>query len=119
MLHMEYAFHLRTDTSPPFNPLIHDPKYKYTDDDGKEKCSNLFATIVERGDIVNTGEVFCDTYWCHNQKSMEFSIYSSYKKDVWYVTGKRGKGERSIQKAKVHKIGTFTIDMPILEGDKS
>lgn len=112
-----YGIHI----SSSFEPLIHDPKYKFTDDDGDEKCSNLFATIVERGDIVSTGEIFCDTYYpvYHNQKSVKFSIYSSYEKDVWYVTGKRGKGERSIEKAEVHKIGSFKVDMPILRGDKS
>ena len=104
-----------------FNPLIHDPKYKYTDDDDEERCSKLFSTIVERGDVISTGEVLCATYHpgAHNQKQLSFSIYSSYEKDVWYVTGKRGKGERSIKKAEVHQIGTFTVDMPILTGDKS
>ena len=104
-----------------FESLIHEPEYKYTDDDGNEKCSNVFSTVIERGDIISTDEVLCGTF-CpvkHNQKEMSFSIYSSYEKDVWYVTGKRGKGERSIQKAEVHKIGSFTVHMPILRGDKS
>ena len=110
-----------TDSTALFESLTHDPEYKFTDDDDEEMCSNLFSTIVERGDIISTDEVLCATY-CpvyHNQKRMTFSIYSSYERDIWYVTGKRGKGERSIQKAKVHQIGTFTVDMPIARGDKS
>ena len=110
-----------TNTSPPFNPLIHDPEYKFTDDYGNERCSKLFSTFIERGDIISAGEVVCATYYpvSHNQKAMSFQIYSSFEKDVWYVTGKRGKGERSIEKAEVRKIGTFTVDMPITRGGTS
>ena len=104
-----------------FESLIHDPEYKFIDDDDKQMCSNLFSTIVERGDIISTDEVLCKTYYpvYHNQKRMTVHVYSSFEKDIWYVTGKRGKGERSIQKAEVHQIGTFTVDMPILTGDTS
>ena len=110
-----------TDTSPAFNSLIHDPEYKYTDDDGRKRCSNIFSTFIERGDVISAGEVVCATYYpvYHNQKAMSFRIYSSFEKDVWYVTGKRGKGEQSIEKAEVRKIGTFKVDMPILRGDTS
>ena len=109
------------DTNQTFNPLIHEPTYKWINDDNKEKCSNLFATVIERGDVVNTNEVSFATFYpvCHDQKEMKFNIYSSYEKDVWYVTGKRGKGERSTETVNVRKIGSFTIDMPILKGDKS
>ena len=108
-------------TSPRFNPLIHDPEYKFTDDDGNERCSKLFSTIVERGDIIRNDEVLCLTCHpiSHNQKRITIKIYSSYEKDIWYVTGKRGKGERSMEKVEVHQIGSLTVDMPILRGDKS
>ena len=108
-------------TSSPFNPLIHDPEYKFTDDDDEEKCSNLFSTIIERGDVIGTDEVLLATYYPvdDSQKTISFTVYSSYENDIWYVTGKRGKSERSINKAEVREIGTFTVDLPIVEGDKS
>ena len=34
--------------SPLFDVRIHDIEYKWTDDDGDERCSNAFSTIVEK-----------------------------------------------------------------------
>ena len=105
----------------PFIDNLHDLEYRFTDDDGKYMCSSLFATIVERGDLVGGDEVstnqFCPVY--HNQKSMRFNFYCSMEKDVWYVTGKRGKGSRTAEPVKVPKIGTIEIEMPDLRGDKN
>ena len=38
---------------------------------------------------------------------------------MWYTTGRRGKGSRTLQPVTVHKIGEFVVNMPILAGDKS
>ena len=103
-----------------FDPLIHNPDYKWTDDDGEENCSNLFSTVVERGDLVRTEEVFSKVFVpsMHSQTSVRLKIYSTFEKDVWYITGKRGRGGRVTTPVEIRKIGEFAVDMPILTGDK-
>ena len=103
-----------------FDPLIHNPEYKWINDDDKERCSNIFATVVERGDLVCTDEVFSKIFRpaSHNQTSTRFKIYSTLEKDVWYTTGKRGKGSRVTAPIEIHKIGEFNVQMPDLTGDK-
>ena len=104
-----------------FDARIHDVEYKWTDDDDTEQCSNIFCTIVEKGDEVCSSEVFQKTFCpaLHGQTSVGICLYSSLEKDIWYVTGKRPKKSHITQPATVHKIGEFTVKMPILTGDKS
>ena len=107
-------------TNVSFNPNLHNPDYRWMNDDGKYMCRSLFSTIVERGDVVGGDEVFTKKYYParHNQTSMKLEFYCSMEKDVWYVTGKRGKGSRITEPVKVLKIGTIEIEMPDLRGDK-
>ena len=108
------------DTNIPFKPGLHDPKYKWINDDNYEKCKNIFSTVVEKGDIVGTGEVFLTTFYPvqHNQKSMLIKFYSSQETDIFYVTGEWGIGKCEPRHT-VTKIGQIIIDMPVLEGDKT
>ena len=100
-----------------FNPLIHNPDYKWVDDDGEEKCSNLFSAAAERGDLVCTEEVFKKVFWPtkHLQTSASIPIYSTLEKDIWYTTGKRGNGSRNTT---IYKIGELQVQMPVITGDK-
>ena len=104
-----------------FQEGLHDPKYRWLNDDGTPKCKNLFSTIVELGDVVGAGEVFVDTFYpvYHNQTGMSFVIYSSQERDIFYVTGERGINSRKSGRAVVTKLGEIEIDMPDLTGDKS
>ena len=104
-----------------FDPQIHDPDYKWVNDDGREKCSNIFRTVVERGDLVCTGEVFSCIFVPikHQQTSMSIEIYSTLEKDVWYTTGKRGRGSKVTTPVKIRKIGEFEVQMPVFTGDKN
>ena len=108
------------DTNSSFIDNLHYPEYRWTNDDGKYRCSSLFSTIVERGDLVGGDEVFDNHFYpiSHNQTGMKFNFYCSMEKDVWYVTGKRGKGSRTAEPVKVLKIGTIEIEMPDLQGDE-
>ena len=108
-------------TSILFNPLIHNPEYKWVDDDGVAMCSNIFSTVVERGDLVCTEELFSITFvpTMHRQTSKRFEIYSTLEKDVWYTTGRRGRGSRLTAPVKISKIGEFVVQMPVLTGDKN
>ena len=104
-----------------FDPQIHDPEYKWINDDGEEKCSNIFSTVVERGDLVCTEELFSSVFGpsMHQQTNASFEIYSTLEKDVWYTTGKRGKGSRVTAPVEIRKIGAFVVQMPDLTGDKN
>ena len=108
-------------TNVSFDPLIHNPKYKWINDDGEEECSNIFSTVVERGDLVCTEEVFSKVFVPvkHQQKRMSIEIYSTSEKDVWYTTGKRGRGSRDTSPVEIRKVGEFEVQMPVLIGDKN
>ena len=105
----------------PFIQDIHDPDYGLYDDDGEYRCASLFSTIVERGELVKSGEVFRKTHYPakHNQTSMTIEIYCSDERDVWYVTGRRQKGSPKTEPANVYQIGTIILEMPDLTKDKS
>ena len=105
----------------PFDPQIHDTEYKWINDDGEEKCLNTFYTVVERGDLVCTEELFSSVFGppMHQQTNLCFEIYSTLEKDVWYTTGKRGKGSQDTAPVELRKIGAFVVQMPVLTGDKN
>lgn len=104
-----------------FIPGLHDPEYRWLNDDGEFKCRSIFSTIVEIGDLAKSNEVFRATYYPaeHNQTRMTIEFYCSMEKDVWYVTGRRGKGSHITEPVKVHKIGNIILEMSDLSGDKS
>ena len=108
------------ETNISFDPQIHHPEYKWVDDDGEEKCSNIFSTVLERDDLVCTKELFKSVFVpaLHRQTSVSFKIYSALEKDVWYTTGKREKNSRDTKPVEICKIGEFEVQMPVLTGDK-
>ena len=106
-------------TSIPFDPLIHNPEYKWMNDDGEMQCSNIFSTVVERGDLVCAEELFSKVFVppMHQQTSTTIKVYSTLEKDVWYTTD-RGKASRLTTPVKICKIGELVVQMPVLTGDK-
>ena len=84
----------------PFNQTTHDPEYKWVDDDRMEWYSQIFKTVVERGDLVYTKEVFHLVFEPTTQTSKTIKIYSTSEKD-----------------AKAVEIGEFV--MPDLTGDEN
>jgi len=102
----------------PFDPLRHDPEYKWINDDGREQCLNIFCTVVENGDLVCTNEVFTKVFVpaVHNQKETTFIIYSTLEKDVWYTIGKREEGKSGTAPI---MIGEINVQMSDLTGDKN
>ena len=83
-------------------------------------CSNIFKTVVERGDLVCTEELFSSIFMpdLHHQTSKQFEIYSTREKDVWYSTGKRRRSSRITAPVEIYKIGEINLQMPVLTGDK-
>ena len=103
----------------PFKPGLHDPKYLWVNDDNEPKCKNIFKTVVEKGDIVGTGEVFLMTFYPakHDQKSMAITLYCSQDTDIFYVTGEWGIGKCEPRHT-VTKIGDIIVDMAVPDSDK-
>ena len=100
-------------TSISFDPQIHNPEYKWVDDDGEEMCSKIFYTIVERGDLVRTEKVFSMVF---NPSARILEVFSTLEKDVWYTTGKRGKSSMDTAPLYIRKIGE--VQMPDWTRDK-
>lgn len=102
------------ETMIPFDKEIHCDEYRIRDRvQCKTFCDKIFATLVQRGDIVSRSFVYCTTVtpsW-PGQPVVNFNIYSSYDKDIWYITGKRGKGDTR-QPQKVYKLCSFDISLP-------
>ena len=77
----------------PFEEGKHEEEYHVhaTSKEQVDTCSNIFATFVERGDVVSLKDVYKMTFppVRQDQKRMRVQIYSSSEKDVWYTTGKR------------------------------
>jgi len=102
----------------PFDPLRHDTEYKWIND-GEEMCSNIFSTVVERGDLIYTDELFSSVFMpaLHRETSKRFKIYSTLEKDVWYTSGKREKIKCITAPVEIHTIGEFVLETPVLTDD--
>lgn len=99
----------------PFEEGKHEVEYRVpsTSEGQVDMCSDIFATFVERGDVVDSKNVYMMTFSPHSkdQKFMRVQIYSSSERDVWYVTGKRPSSERRDGRDwdYVQKIGELMI----------
>ena len=96
----------------PFVPQIHDKEYRCEIPGKRDRCSNIFATFVEKGDVVSPGYVYMKTFYPEreDQKFMRVHIYSSPEKDVWYTTGKRPSHARNGGAwCEVEKIGELVV----------
>ncbi len=104
-----------------FDPEIHHEGYKHPNNENVMYCHNLFSTFVQQSDLVCTDYVFANTFHPveRNQRSMKFSVYCTLEKDVWYVTKRAGKTSQSGKSIKIYKVGEFTVEMPIPDGDKA
>ena len=94
----------------PFEEGKHEENLKWLDESGTPMCQNVFSTFVERGDTLNTSEVFLKSYAPANSKQtrMHIDIYSSPGTDVWYITGIRPKSS-STDFVDVQKVGELIV----------
>ena len=99
----------------PFVEGKHEEEYRIhsTAEGQVDTCSNIFATFVERGDVVSSKDVYMMTFTPHSrsQTSVRIQIYSSSERDVWYITGKRPSRERGASQDwdYVEKLGELLI----------
>ena len=104
------------EVSIPFVEKLHEHNYKV--EEQTNMCSHLFATFVEKGDFVESSDVYRMTVIPErqNQKQMRVQIYCSPEKDVWYTTGRRpSHAQHSTGWANVQKIGELIIPFHNIE----
>lgn len=96
----------------PFITGFHDEEYRCSVPGKDDMCSDIFATFVEKGDVVCPDYVYEKTFYPErdDQKLMRVHIYSSTKKDVWYTTSRRAPHAMGSQASfDVEKIGELVI----------
>ena len=98
------------ENTPKFKVGIHLPPKKITDDDGIDRCKNIFDTLVAEMQEVEIGKVVRQTRnpIRYNQKKIRLKVYYSAHKGVRY-TDERG----------CMYLGDILVPMPDVTGDKS
>ena len=106
----------------PFVRGLHDEEYRCRVPGKQDVCSDIFATFVEKGDVVTPNHVYMKTFYPEreDQKSMRVQIYSSKEKDVWYTTGKPSvNATDSGLWLNVRKIGELKVPFRKRRGDET
>ena len=91
---------------PVFDPAIHDEHYRYPDEDGIQRCHNVFGVFVLKGEVIKD-EVYKATLIPSSQEKIQecIPIYSTTDDGVQYTKDKNGK-------LTVRKIGELVVDIP-------
>ena len=96
-----------------FHTGVHDPAYMITDERGEHLCNNLFRPYIEAGDTIFANEVLQVS--CipleSNQPTLDFIIYSSDKRDIWYAKDKDQK-----LRAGLKEVGKLVFDLRGIPG---
>ena len=92
--------------APVFDPAIHDEHYQFLDEDGKQRCRNVFKVFVLKGEVMRD-EVYQATRIPYSQKSTQecIPIYCTTDDGVQYTRDKKGK-------LTVRKIGELVLNTP-------
>lgn len=96
----------------PFIHQLHDEQYRCKAPGRVDMCSNIFATFVEKGDVVSPDYVYMKTFNPERKEQtfMQVQIYSSAEKDIWYTTGKPPLQAMSTRQwVHVQKIGELKV----------
>ena len=100
--------------SMPFNPDIHDRAHKVIDERGQYYCHGLFRAYAEIGDTICANEVLQNTCIPFDSKQTEvcFTIYSSDKRDIWYV---RDADKKIVPE--LERVGDLVFDLTGIPGE--
>ena len=92
--------------APVFDPAIHDEHYLYLDEDGIQRCNNVFEVFVLKGEVIKD-EVYKTTHIPYSQKYTQvcIPIYSTTDDGVQYIEDKN-------DELTVRKIGELVVDIP-------
>ena len=87
-----------------FDPAIHDEHHQFLDEDGKQRCRDVFNVFVLKGEVIKD-EVYKTTLIPYSQKNTQscIPIYCTTDDGVQYITEKKGK-------LTVRKIGELVLD---------
>ena len=97
----------------PFDTDIHDPAYKILDERGEYYCRSLFRPFTEIGDTICADEVLQNSIipFESSQTNLDFTIYSSDKRDIRYAKDKARKLVPELT-----EIGTLDFDLRGISG---
>ena len=89
-----------------FDPAIHDEYYRFLNEDGKQRCRDVFNVFVLKGEEIRD-KVYKDTIIPQYQSNTleGIIIYSTTDDGVQYIKDKKGK-------LTVRKIGKLVLDIP-------
>ena len=97
-------------SSQPFDPKIHDAKYKFRNKDNRLRCNKIFTPIVEMGDVIEVKSRKEDVYDLLSQQTeLKISLYSMNRKP------RKDKVEYTDDKD-VARLGDIAILTPDLTG---
>ena len=99
----------------PFDAAIHDLAYKTKDGKGRDYCNHLFRPFTEIGDTICADKVLRTdgiTPFSSSMTHMEFTVYSSVKRNIWYSRDKDGKLVAGLK-----VVGTLLFDLEDIPGD--
>ncbi|XP_019859611.1 PREDICTED: heat shock 70 kDa protein 12A-like isoform X2 [Amphimedon queenslandica] len=89
-----------------FDPSIHDEHYKSVNEEGDQRCNNVFDVFVLKGEEIKDEE-YKTTLIPRSQSytQVSISVYCTSVDGVQYVVDKKGK-------LKVREIGQLILDVP-------
>ena len=95
-----------TSTSIAFDPSIHDEHYKRINEEGLQRCGNVFSVFVLKGEEIKD-EVYKATFTPSYQRNTQqrIPIYCTVDDGVQYTVDKKGS-------LTVRKIGQLVLDIP-------
>ena len=89
-----------------FDPSKHDKHYQYVDNNGINRCDNIFMVFALKGEVVKDQLYKTTLIPRYSDNAQEhIPIYSTTDDDVQYIKDKKGKPT-------VHKIGDLILDTP-------
>ena len=92
---------------------VHDPAHMIIDERGEYLCDSLFRPYIEAGDTIFADEVLqvsCIPFES-NQPTLNFTIYSSNKRGIWYA---KGKDQKLVPE--LNRVGTLVFDLRGIQG---
>ena len=89
-----------------FDPSKHDKHYQYVDNNGINRCGNIFMVFALKGEVVKDQLYKTTLIPRYSDNAQEhIPIYSTTDDGVQYIKDKKGKPT-------VHKIGDIILDTP-------
>ncbi|XP_077997389.1 heat shock 70 kDa protein 12A-like [Glandiceps talaboti] len=116
------AFTYGIEIWPPFDPVIHDIRYKVSGSNSEDKCKCVFSKLVEVNEQIDYGEskefIFCPVFT--GQDQIRFDFYCTEQSNAYYVDEPHVRKEGTSLVIKSPSVGKGTerkIKLKIIFGD--